>query len=152
MDVVQTQIRIAAGETLAEIGLRQEDIVPRGVAIQCRVTTENPERDFAPDTGTISLYRHSAGVGIRMDGVGYTGLAITPYFDSMIVKYTARASDFAGAVARMRRVLIECRIRGVKTNISFVLNVLTHPEFEMGIVTTAFIDKNPQLKKVSKSS
>jgi pyruvate carboxylase len=123
-----------------------------GVAIQCRVTTENPERDFAPDTGTISLYRHSAGAGIRMDGVGYTGLSITPYFDSMIVKYTARGSSFAETVARMKRVLIECRIRGVKTNIPFLLNVLTHPEFESGIVTTAFIDENPQLKKVSEST
>ena len=151
MDVVQTQIRIAVGETLAEIGLRQEDILPRGVAIQCPITTKTPECDFAPETGVISLYRKSVVAGIRMDGVEYTGLAITPYFDSMIVKYTARASDFAGAVARMRRVLIECRIRGVKTNISPLLNVLTHPEFETGIVTTAFIDENPQIKRVSNS-
>ena len=152
IDVVQTQIRIAGGATFDEIGLKQENIKPRGVAIQCRVTTENPERDFAPDTGTISLYRHSAGAGIRMDGVGYSGLAITPYFDSMIVKYTARGSTFAETVARMKRVLIECRIRGVKTNIPFLLNVLTNPEFESGIVTTAFIDENPQLKKVSESA
>ena len=152
IDVVQTQIRIAGGATFDEIGLKQENIKPRGVAIQCRVTTENPERDFAPDTGTISLYRHSAGAGIRMDGVGYSGLAITPYFDSMIVKYTARGSSFAETVARMKRVLIECRIRGVKTNIPFLLNVLTHPEFETGVVTTAFIDENPELKKVSESA
>jgi len=152
IDVVQTQIRIAGGATFEEIGLKQENIRPRGVAIQCRVTTENPERDFAPDTGTISLYRHSAGAGIRMDGVGYTGLSITPYFDSMIVKYTARGSSFAETVARMKRVLIECRIRGVKTNIPFLLNVLTHPEFETGIVTTAFIDENPDLKKISESA
>ncbi|KAL7427377.1 hypothetical protein ACHAXM_000824 [Skeletonema potamos] len=152
IDVVQTQIRIAGGATFEEIGLKQENIQPRGVAIQCRVTTENPERDFAPDTGTISLYRHSAGAGIRMDGVGYSGLAITPYFDSMIVKYTARGSSFSETVARMKRVLIECRIRGVKTNIPFLLNVLTHPEFETGVVTTAFIDENPGLKKVSESA
>ena len=87
-----------------------------------------------------------------MDGVGYSGLAITPYFDSMIVKYTARGSTFAETVARMKRVLIECRIRGVKTNIPFLLNVMTHPEFEKGVVTTAFIDENPQLKKVSESA
>lgn len=149
---MQTQIRIAGGATFDEIGLKQENIKPRGVAIQCRVTTENPERDFAPDTGVISLYRHSAGAGIRMDGVGYSGLAITPFFDSMIVKYTARGSSFAETVARMKRVLIECRIRGVKTNIPFLLNVLTHPEFESGIVTTAFIDENPGLKKVSESA
>eukprot|EP00569_Conticribra_weissflogii_P007189 CAMPEP_0171351004 /NCGR_PEP_ID=MMETSP0878-20121228/37862_1 /TAXON_ID=67004 /ORGANISM="Thalassiosira weissflogii, Strain CCMP1336" /LENGTH=1237 /DNA_ID=CAMNT_0011856113 /DNA_START=103 /DNA_END=3816 /DNA_ORIENTATION=- len=152
IDIVQTQIRIAGGATFEEIGLDQSKIEPRGVAIQCRVTTENPERDFAPDTGTISLYRHSAGAGIRMDGVGYTGLTITPYFDSMIVKYIAKGSTFAETVARMKRVLIECRIRGVKTNIPFLLNVLTHPEFESGIVTTGFIDENPQLKKVSEST
>ena len=112
----------------------------RGVAVQCRVTTENPERDFAPDTGTISLYRHSAGCGVRMDGIGYSGLTITPYFDSMIVKYTARGATFPETVARMNRVLQECRIRGVKTNIPFLLNVLAHPDFKRGAVTTTFID------------
>jgi pyruvate carboxylase len=123
----------------------------RGVAIQCRVTTEDAERDFAPDTGTISLYRHSAGAGVRMDGVGYSGLRITPYFDSMIVKYTTRGSTFQETVARMKRVLQEMRIRGVKTNASFLLNVLSHPDFASGIVTTTFIDENPELKKVSQS-
>jgi len=152
IDIVQTQILIAGGVTFEEMGLVQENIKPRGVAIQCRVTTENPEKDFSPDTGTISLYRHSAGAGIRMDGVGYSGLAITPFFDSMVVKYTARGSTFQETVARMKRVLIECRIRGVKTNIPFLLNVLTHPAFETGIVTTAFIDENPELKKISESA
>jgi pyruvate carboxylase len=103
-----------------------------GVAIQCRVTTENPERDFAPDSGTLSSYRHSAGNGVRMDGIGYSGYTVTPYFDSMIVKYTTRGSTFRETVNRMKRVLQECRIRGVKTNISFLLNVLAHPEFEKG--------------------
>lgn len=148
---MQAQIRIAAGATLEEVGLIQENIKPRGVAIQCRVTTENPERDFAPDTGTVTLYRHSAGKGVRMDGIGYSGLTITPYFDSMIVKYTASGANFRETVARMKRVLQECRIRGVKTNISFLLNVLSHPEFESGIVTTSFIDENPQLKQTSLS-
>lgn len=151
VDIVQAQIKIAAGASLEEVGLIQENIAPRGVAIQCRVTTENPERDFAPDTGTLSVYRHSAGNGIRMDGIGYSGLTITPYFDSMIVKYTARGSSFSETCARMIRVLQECRIRGVKTNISFLLNVLTHPEFQTGIVTTSFIDQHPELKKVSSS-
>lgn len=151
IDIVQAQIRIASGASLEEVGLVQEKIEPRGVAIQCRVTTENSERDFAPDTGTISVYRHSAGNGIRMDGIGYTGLTITPYFDSMIVKYTARGSNFKETCARMVRVLLECRIRGVKTNISFLLNVLTHPTFEGGIVTTAFIDDHPELKQTSTS-
>ena len=95
---------------------------------------ENPERDFAPDTGIISLYRHSAGAGICMDGVGYTGLAITPSFDSMIVKYVAKGSLLSETVAMIKCVSIECRICSVKTNILFLLNVLTHPEFEAGIV------------------
>lgn len=151
IDLVQAQLRIAAGATLEEIGLIQENILPRGVAIQCRVTTENPERDFAPDTGTLSLYRHSAGNGVRMDGIGFTGMIVTPYFDSMIVKYTTRGSTFRETANRMKRVLQECRIRGVKTNISFLLNVLSHPEFENGEVTTSFIDENPELKSTSTS-
>jgi len=129
IDLVKTQLRIAAGETLKEIGLVQDRITARGVAIQCRVTTENSERDFAPDTGTITVYRHSAGSGVRMDGVGYSGYTVTPYYDSMIVKYTVRGATFPEALARMRRVLQECRIRGVSTNIPFLLNVMTHPEF-----------------------
>jgi pyruvate carboxylase len=151
IDLVQAQIKIAAGATLEEVGLVQANIQPRGVAIQCRVTTENPERDFAPDTGTVTLYRHSAGKGVRMDGIGYSGMTITPYFDSMIVKYTALGANFPETVARMKRVLQECRIRGVKTNVGFLLNVLSHPEFETGIVTTSFIDENPQLKQTSMS-
>ena len=151
IDLVQAQIRIAAGATLEEIGLQQEKIVPRGVAIQCRVTTEDPEREFAPDTGTITLYRHSAGKGVRMDGIGYSGLTITPYFDSMIVKYTVLGSNFLESVARMKRVLQECRIRGVKTNIGFLLNVLSHPDFVSGQITTSFIDENPSLKRTSQS-
>ena len=151
IDLVQAQIRIAAGASLEEVGLVQENIQPRGVAIQCRVTTEDAERNFAPDTGTITLYRHSAGKGVRMDGIGYSGLTISPYFDSMIVKYTALGSNFEETVARMKRVLQECRIRGVKTNIGFLLNVLSHPDFESGSVTTSFIDENPDLKRTSQS-
>lgn len=152
IDLVQAQIRIASGATLAEVGLVQENITPRGVAIQCRVTTENPERDFSPDTGRVTLYRHSAGCGVRMDGIGYSGMTVTPYFDSMLVKYTVRGSSFQEAVARMKRVLQECRIRGVKTNIGFLMNVLAHPEFSKGSVTTSFIDENPSLKLTSLSS
>jgi len=137
---------------LEEIGLIQDKITARGVAIQCRVTTENPEKDFAPDTGTISLYRHSAGCGVRMDGIGYSGLNITPYYDSMLVKYTVRGSSFAETLSRMKRVLQECRIRGLDTNVPFLMNVLTHPTFETGIVTTSFIDDHPELKKISSST
>ena len=101
--------------------------------------------------GTISVYRHSAGNGIRMDGIGYSGMTVTPYYDSMLVKYTARGSNFKETLSRMKRVLQECRIRGVQTNIPFILNVLTHPEFETGVVTTSFIDDHPELKSVSSS-
>jgi len=102
-------------------------------------------------TGTISVYRHSAGFGMRMDGIGYSGLTITPYYDSLLVKYTARGASFDETLLRMRRALQEARIRGVQTNIPFLLNCLTHPVFETGIVTTAFIDENPELVKISDS-
>jgi len=149
IDIPQAQMRIASGASLEDVGLVQENIHARGVAIQCRITTENPERNFAPDTGTISVYRHSAGYGVRIDGIGYSGMVITPYYDSLLVKYTARGSAWEEVVRRMRRALQEARIRGVKTNIPFLLNVLTHPEFEAGVVTTAFIDEHPELLKVT---
>ena len=240
---MQTQFRIAGGATLKELGLVQENIKPRGVAIQCggraqsklvdpsfatafkaissacqrrkhhrkrstslqklerarrcRITTENPERDFAPDAGTLAVYRHAQGVGMRIDGVGYTGMKVTPYrgrveissvgpgcavclkrtilafqccktqskrcsrgratgrrryFDSLLVKYTARADSWQGAVRRMRRALLEMRIRGVKTNIPFLLNVLEHPDFIAGDVTTSFIGDNPDLVSIGKSA
>ncbi len=152
IDVVQTQMLIAGGASLEEIGLTQDKISARGIALQCRVTTENPERNFAPDTGTVTVYRHSAGFGMRMDGIGYSGMVITPYYDSLLVKYTARGANWEEVVRRMRRCLQEARIRGVKTNIPFLLNVLTHPEFEGGVVTTSFIDENPQLLQISGST
>jgi len=152
IDLVQAQLRIASGASLEDVGLIQDRITARGVAIQCRVTTENPERDFAPDTGTLSVYRHSAGFGMRMDGIGYSGMTITPYYDSLLVKYTARGATFDETLLRMRRALQEARIRGVKTNIPFLLNCLTHPQFERGEVTTAFIDENPGLLAISSSN
>ena len=152
IDLVQAQLRIAGGASLDEIGLIQENIHARGVAIQCRVTTEDAERNFSPDTGTITVYRHSAGFGMRMDGIGYSGMTITPYYDSLLVKYTARGASFEETLLRMRRALQEARIRGVKTNIPFLLNVLTHPVFETGVVTTSFIDENPELTKISSST
>ena len=130
----------------------QEDIGRNGVAVQCRITTENPERDFAPDAGTLAVYRHAQGVGMRVDGVGYTGMRITPYFDSLLVKYTARAATWPAAVRRMRRALLEMRIRGVKTNVPFLLNVLEHPDFVKGDVTTSFIGDNPSLLSIGKSA
>ena len=87
------------------------------------------------------MYRHSSGYGMRYDGIGYSGLVVSPYYDSLLVKYTARGASWEETVRRMRRALQEARIRGVKTNIPFLLNVLTHPEFEKGVVTTSFIDQ-----------
>lgn len=149
IDLVQAQMRIAAGASLEEIGLVQDKIEARGIALQCRITTEDAERAFQPDTGTISVYRHSAGKGMRQDGIGYSGLQVTPYFDSLLVKYTARGKTWEEVVRRMKRALQEARIRGVKTNIPFLLNVLTHPDFIEGVVTTSFIDTNPDLLRIS---
>merc|ERR1719502_235197 len=149
IDLVQAQIRIASGASLEDIGLVQDNIHATGIAMQCRITTENAERNFAPDTGTLSVYRHSAGFGMRMDGIGYSGMTITPYYDSLLVKYTASGSNWEEVVRRMKRALQEARIRGVKTNIPFLLNVLSHPVFEAGVVTTAFIDENPELLKIT---
>jgi len=151
IDLVQTQILVAGGASFEELGLKQENIVPRGCALQCRITTENCERDFAPDTGVLSVYRHSSGPGMRVDGIGYSGMAVTPYYDSLLVKYTARAATWELVVRRMRRALLEMTIRGVKTNISFLLNVLAHQEFIAGTVTTSFIDQNPNLLKIQQT-
>lgn len=149
IDLVQAQMRIASGASFEEVGLVQDQIQARGIAVQCRVTTENPERNFAPDTGTLSVYRHSAGYGMRQDGIGYSGMTVTPYYDSLLVKYTARGSNWGEVIRRMTRALQEARIRGVKTNIPFLLNVLTHPEFKAGVVTTGFIDEHPELLQVT---
>jgi pyruvate carboxylase len=153
IDLVQTQMRIAAGETLADIGLRQDMIVTRGFAMQCRITTEDPASDFRPDTGKITTYRSPGGAGIRLDGGTVNqGAQISPYFDSMLAKMTTRGRDFPTAVARARRGLAEFRIRGVSTNISFLQAVVEDEAFLAGDVSTSFIDERPHLlqSKVSK--
>ena len=127
---------------------QQADIPRNGVAIQSRVTTEDPEKNFAPDYGKIVNYRSAAGFGIRLDGaMGDTGAVITPYYDSLLVKLTASASSFELAIQRMNRALSEMRIRGVKTNIPFVENVINHPEFISGKATTTLIDNSKELFK-----
>jgi pyruvate carboxylase len=151
IDLVQTQFLIAAGASLAELGLVQENIHARGVALQCRITTENPERGFAPDTGTLAVYRHAQGAGMRIDGIGYSGMKVTPFYDSLLVKYTARAPSWEMVVRKMRRALLEMHVRGVKTNILFLINVLNHPDFIEGAITTSFIDENPDLVKTTGS-
>lgn len=145
VDIVQSQIMIAAGKTLDELGLY--DIPPpTTIAMQCRVTTEDPSQDFRPDTGTISVFRMPAGMGIRLDdGPGFPGARITPHYDSLLVKITAKARSRSEAAAKLIRAILEFRVRGVKTNKSFLLNVLRHPEFLENHVTTGFIASNPHL-------
>mmetsp|Transcript_23557 Transcript_23557/g.36368 ORF Transcript_23557/g.36368 Transcript_23557/m.36368 type:complete len:1256 (+) Transcript_23557:126-3893(+) len=147
VDVVQSQILIASGKTLPELGLVQEEMAePSGFAMQCRVTTENPSQDFRPDTGVIDVFRMPAGMGIRLDdGPGFPGAKITPHYDSLLVKITAKARTRMDAAAKLVRALREFRVRGVTTNKSFLLNVLENEEFLTGVVDTSFIASNPDL-------
>ncbi|WP_328711025.1 pyruvate carboxylase [Nocardia salmonicida] len=145
VDLVQSQLRIAAGESLADLGLSQETVQIRGAALQCRITTEDPANGFRPDTGRITAYRTPGGAGIRLDGGANLGAEIGAYFDSMLVKLTCRGRDLPAAAARARRALAEFRIRGVTTNIPFLLSVLDDPDFQAGRVTTSFIDERPEL-------
>ena len=145
VDLVVAQLRIAGGESLDDLGLRQESIRTRGAALQCRITTEDPANGFRPDTGRITAYRNPGGAGIRLDGGSHLGAEVSAHFDSMLVKMTCRGSDFPTAVRRARRGLAEFRIRGVTTNIGFLQAVLDDPDFAAGRVTTSFIDERPQL-------
>ncbi|MFJ5533776.1 pyruvate carboxylase [Streptomyces sp. NPDC093261] len=146
VDLVQAQLRIASGESLADLGLAQDTVYVRGAALQCRITSENPANGFRPDTGTISAYRSPGGSGIRLDGgTAFVGSEISAHFDSMLVKLTCRGRDFATAVRRARRAVAEFRIRGVATNIPFLQAVLDDPDFREGHVTTSFIEERPHL-------
>ncbi len=145
VDLVSSQLRIAAGESLSDLGLQQDSIVPHGAALQCRITTEDPANGFRPDTGRVTAYRSPGGAGIRLDGGTNLGAEVSAHFDSMLVKLTCRGRDFATAVRRARRAVAEFRIRGVSTNIPFLQAVLDDPDFLAGRVTTSFIDERPQL-------
>jgi pyruvate carboxylase len=145
VDLVQSQLRIAAGETLADLGLSQDTIALRGAALQCRITTEDPANGFRPDTGRITTYRSPGGAGIRLDGGASLGGQVEAHFDSMLVKLTCRGRDFPTAVARARRAVAEFRIRGVATNIPFLQALLDDPDFAAGRVTTSFIEQRPHL-------
>ena len=149
IDIVRTQCLIALGHSLFsdEIGIPPQEEVPRnGYAIQARITTEDPEKNFAPDYGKIVNYRSAAGFGIRLDGaMGDTGSVITPFYDSLLVKLTASARSFDLAIQRMDRALREFRIRGVKTNIPFIENVIHHYTFSSGQAITTLIDTTPAL-------
>ncbi|WP_367123511.1 pyruvate carboxylase [Streptomyces phytohabitans] len=143
VDLVQSQLRVAAGESLDDLGLSQERIVLRGSALQCRITTEDPANGFRPDTGRITAYRSPGGAGVRLDGGTNLGAEVAAHFDSMLVKLTCRGRDFDTAVARARRAVTEFRIRGVATNIPFLQALLDEPEFRAGRVTTSFIEQHP---------
>jgi pyruvate carboxylase len=150
VDIVNAQLRIAGGETLESLGLRQEDIRQRGVALQCRVTTEDPASEFQPDTGKISTYRSPGGAGIRVDGGNaYPGAEVSPYFDPLLAKLTARGPDLPFTARRARRALAEFRVRGVATNVAFMRAVLSDEDFLSGRVSTSFIDERPHLTAVS---
>ncbi|MCI0669757.1 MAG: pyruvate carboxylase [Myxococcaceae bacterium] len=149
VDLVQAQLRIAEGHRLdsPEVGIRSQEMLnPRGYAVQLRITTEDPANDFLPDTGTLTAWRAATGFGIRLDGSnGYTGAVISPHYDSLLVKVIAFAPTFRGAVMKGQRALREFRIRGVKTNLPFLENVLRHPAFLEGQTYTRFVDETPEL-------
>src|SRR5215212_9182299 len=150
VDIVHAQLRIAGGETLRDLGLAQDGILQRGVALQCRVTTEDPAQGFRPDTGRISVYRSPGGAGIRLDGgSAYAGAEISPYFDSLLVKLTARGPDLPSAAHRADRALAEFRVRGVATNMAFLRTVLADRDFLAGQLSTSFIDERPHLTAAS---
>ncbi len=148
-DLVQAQIRIAEGHKLSdpEIGIaNQAAIKLRGFAIQARITAEDPQNDFLPDTGKINVYRPAAGLGVRLDdGSGYVGARVSPYYDSLLVKLTGSGPDWEYTRRKVVRALREFRIRGVKTNIAFLEHVLAHPTFVDGKVHTTFVDETPDL-------
>ena len=153
IDIVKTQILVAGGMPLTdpEIGLpNQEAISTSGFAMQCRVTTEDPSNCFTPDYGRITHYRSGSGMGVRLDaGSAFSGAAVYPFYDSMLVKVTASERRFEQVIKRMDRVLAEFRIRGVKTNIPFLLKLLRHQTFVDGLCTTRFIDEHPELVDIA---
>ncbi|XP_018647845.1 putative pyruvate carboxylase [Schistosoma mansoni] len=146
VDLVRSQIRLAEGRSLSDLNLSQDKIEPHGFAIQCRITTEDPAKQFQPDSGRIEVFQSGEGMGIRVDSASaFAGAIISPYYDSLLVKIIARASDFRLAAKKMLRSLAEFRIHGVKTNIPFLMNVIKHEQFLSGIVDTNFIDEHPDL-------
>jgi pyruvate carboxylase len=148
-DLIKSQILIAQGQALSdpEIGMGdQAKIMQHGFAIQCRVTTEDPANKFVPDHGRLSHYRSAGGLGIRLDaGTAFSGAVITPFYDSLLVKVCAHGLRFIDAARRMERCLQEFRVRGVKTNIPFLINLVQHDTFLSGNCTTRFLDESPEL-------
>lgn len=155
IDIVQSQILVAKGYALDsdEINIKsQKDISIRGYSIQCRITTEDPKNKFMPDTGKIQVYRSGSGCGIRLDGGnGFTGANISPYYDSLLVKTISWDRTFQGAINKTIRSIKELRVRGVKTNVGFLVNVLNNQTFKEGKCNTKFIDSNPELFEIKDS-
>ncbi len=149
IDLVKAQLFIAGGYKLSDTQIKipdQASVQVTGVALQCRITTEDPSNDFKPDYGVVTTYRSASGFGIRLDaGSIYQGVAISPFFDSMLVKVSARSRTLDGCCRKMRRALAEFRIRGVNTNMAFLNNILIHPTFREGKVTVNFIKNEPKL-------
>jgi pyruvate carboxylase len=149
VDLIKTQLFIASGYKLSdkEIGLGDQDAIPKnGFALQCRITTEDPSNEFKPDYGTLITYRNATGFGVRLDeGSTYPGMKISPFFDSMLVKVSTWGKDLNGAAQKMNRALKEFRIRGVKNNIQFLENLVTHKDFIAGTATVGFIQEHPEL-------
>ncbi|PQJ15589.1 pyruvate carboxylase [Aureicoccus marinus] len=155
VDLVKTQIYVASGYSLHDemIQIPQQDEIPlQGYALQCRITSEDPENDFKPDYGIVTTYRSASGYGIRLDaGSIYQGVRISPFFDSMLVKVSAQDRDLDGACKKMLRALAEFRIRGIKTNMPFLSNILNHDQFRQGEVTVNFIQNEPGLFQIHES-
>lgn len=147
VDIVKSQMQIAAGVSLEELGLHQEDIQLTGAALQCRITTEDPANGFRPDTGILTTYRSPGGAGVRLDGATAVGAEISPNFDSLLVKMTCRGATFEQAVARAQRALNEFTVAGVATNIGFLRALLREPDFVATRVDTGFIPEHPDLLK-----
>uniref|UniRef100_A0A8C8H8K5 pyruvate carboxylase n=1 Tax=Oncorhynchus tshawytscha TaxID=74940 RepID=A0A8C8H8K5_ONCTS len=146
VDLVHAQLHVCEGRSLPELGLKQDKIRINGFAIQCRVTTEDPARGFQPDTGRLEVFRTGEGMGIRLDSASaFQGAVISPHYDSLLVKVIASGNDLPAAAAKMNRALAEFRVRGVKTNIPFLQNVLSNDQFLYGTVDTQFIDENQEL-------
>ena len=146
IDLVAAQIQIAAGASLEQLSITQDKVKRRGYAIQCRITTEDPANNFQPDTGKILVYRSVGGMGVRLDGgAGYSGAIITPHYDSLLVKVSCSGSNFEVARRKVIRVLVEFRVRGVKTNIQFLQRLVSDPNFIKGNIWTTFIDDTPEL-------
>lgn len=144
LNIVETQIRLAEGYSFEDLNLKQENIKTRGYAIQARITTENPAKQFQPDTGVIQYFQSATGRGIRLDGAGYQGYEVTPHYDSLLVKLTARDLTWEDTMNKLNRALNEFKVDGLQTNIPFLLNVLHNPIYRAGKATTFFLQENPK--------